>query len=232
MRISGRIFSIARAEILGRALAVASIGTLAVLPGVADAAIFNSPAPAAPSATLSFKSTAGTFTGRWAYRSIAISGDPKTTLAKMSLGNSEFDLVEQGGKITGTRPASKGKTYPVDGFAVYAARRAPQVVLHSTSVVNGKTYEYDYFGFLMPTWNVGANQPDTFMGTVVRTDPSAPEAPAIVVSFIATRESAAAAAAAPADDATPKAATAKPAKPAKTAAAPADATAAPATGTN
>ena len=232
MHALGRIFSTARAELVGRALAVAVVAAVTALPAGSQAAIFNSAAPAAAGATLSFKTTPGTFTGRWAYRSIAVSGDPKATLAKMALGTSEFDLVEQGGKITGTRPAGKGKTYPVEGFAVYAARRAPQVVLHSTSVVNGKTYEYDYFGFLMPSWNVGATQPDTFMGTVVRTDPSAPEAPAIVVSFIATRESAAAAATAPADEATPKAAVAKPAKSAKPAAAPADATVAPAAGTN
>jgi hypothetical protein len=37
---------------------------------------------------------------------------------------------------------------------------------------------------------VTANQPDTFMGTVVRTDPATPDAPAIVASFIATREGA------------------------------------------
>jgi len=208
MRGWGGIFSTARAGIAGTALVIVAAGAVAVLPGIAEAAIFNSPAPAASEASLTFKTTPGTFTGHWAYRSIAISGDPKMTLAKMSLGNSEFDLVEQGGKITGTRPAGKGKTYPVDGFAVYGARRAPQVVLHSTSVVNGKSYEYDYFGFLMPTWNVGATQPDTFMGTVVRTDPSAPEAPAIVVSFIATRATTAAAAL-PADQATPR-----PAKPA------------------
>jgi len=224
MHALGRIFGAVRAGNVGRLLAIAAVGAVAVLPGVADAAIFNSPAPATTGATLTFKTTAGTFTGKWAYRSIAISGDPKASFAKMALGSSEFDLVEQGGKITGTRPAGKGKTYAVDGFVVYAARRAPQVVLHSTSVVNGKTYEYDYFGFLMPSWNVGANQPDTFMGTVVRTDPSAPEAPAIVVSFIATRESAAAAAAA--DTSADGAAPAKPAKPAaaKPAAAPAAAT--------
>jgi hypothetical protein len=69
-------------------------------------------------------------------------------------------------------------------------------VLHSTSEVNGKSYEYDYFGYLMPSWAVGAAQPDTFMGTVVRTDAASPDAPAVVVSFIATREEVAAPAAA------------------------------------
>ncbi|HTJ58228.1 MAG TPA: hypothetical protein VL418_11755 [Devosiaceae bacterium] len=169
----------------------------ALLPGVADAAIFNSPTPAAAASSLSFKGAPGTFTGKWAYRSIAIAGDPKLPLAKMSLGTSEFDLIEQGGKITGTRPAGKGKTYVVDGFAVYGPRRAPQIVLHSVSDVGGKSYEYDYFGYLMPSWNVTGSQPDTFMGTVVRTDPGDPSAPAVVVSFIATREADAAAADAP-----------------------------------
>jgi hypothetical protein len=194
-----------------RPLAVAAVAGALLLPATAEAAIFAS-APAANSATLTFKSGAGTLTGRWTYRSIAISGDSKVPLSKMALGTSEFDLVEQGGKLTGTRPAGKGKTYDVTGFVVYGARRAPQVVLHSTSVVNGKSYEYDYFGYLMPSWSVNATQPDTFMGTVVRTDPDAPDAAAVVVSFIATRQAAAAPAAStkggkaeslPADSATP-----------------------------
>src|SRR6185437_12671702 len=181
-----------------RPLAVAAVAGALLLPATAEAAIFAS-APAANSATLTFKSGAGTLTGRWTYRSIAISGDSKVPLSKMALGTREFDLVEQGGKLTGTRPAGKGKTYDVTGFVVYGARRAPQVVLHSTSVVNGKSYEYDYFGYLMPSWSVNATQPDTFMGTVV-------------VSFIATRQAAAAPAAStkggkaeslPADSATP-----------------------------
>ena len=194
-----------------RAVALAAMVATVAAPGLADAAIFNSPAPAANPSSLTFKGAPGTFTGKWTYRSIAISGDPKVPLSKMSLGTSEFDLVEQGGKITGTRPAGKGKTYDVTGFAIYGSHRAPQVVLHSTSVVGGKSYEYDYFGFLMPSWNVAAEQPDTFMGTVVRTDPAAPEAPAVVVSFIATRVAAAAADAGPA---------ARPARPAARAAKP------------
>lgn len=168
--------------------AAAAVAAL-LLPVPAEAAIFAS-APAESPAALTFKTAAGSLTGKWAYRSIAITGDPKATLAKMALGNSEFDLVEDRGKITGTRPAGKGKTYEVSGFVVYGARRAPQVVLHSTSEVNGKTYEYDYFGYLMPNWNVAATQLDTFMGTVVRTDPASPDAPAVVASFIATREAA------------------------------------------
>lgn len=170
-------------------LAVAAAGLLVLAPAAAQAAIFGSPASqSAPEASLSFVGRPGSLTGKWAYRSIAISGDPRMSLSKMALGSSEFDLTEQGGKITGTRPAGKGKTYPVTGFVVYGSRRAPQIVLHSTSVVNGKNYEYDYFAYMMPAWNVGVAQPETFMGTVVRTDPASPEAPAVVVSFIATRE--------------------------------------------
>lgn len=169
---------------------IAAVGLAALasplLSGGASAAIFGSSTPA-PEASLIFKTAQGTLTGKWAYRSIAITGNPKATFASMALGSSEFDLVEEGGKITGTRPAGKDKTYPVTGFVVYGPRRAPQIVLHSTSEVNGKTYEYDYFAYLMPAWNVSATQPDTFMGTVVRTDPSDPKA-AVVVSFIATRE--------------------------------------------
>jgi len=133
-----------------------AIAALALAPIPAEAALFQTAQPA-KSATLSFKSAPGIFTGQWSYQSIAISGNPKTSLARMSLGGSEFALTEQGGKITGTRPAGKGKTYPVEGFAIYGSRRAPQIVLHSVSVVNGKSYEYDYFGYLMPAWSVTAN---------------------------------------------------------------------------
>jgi hypothetical protein len=168
-----------------------ALAALAFAPVPVEAALFQTAQPA-KSATLSFKATRGIFTGQWAYQTIAISGNPKTSLARMSLGGSEFTLAEEGGKITGTRPAGKGKTYPVEGFAVYGSRQAPTIVLHSVSVVNGKSYEYDYFGYLMPAWSVTASQPDTFMGTVVRTDPAAPGAPAIVASFIATREGTAA----------------------------------------
>ncbi|HVW92067.1 MAG TPA: hypothetical protein VHB74_05610 [Devosia sp.] len=181
---------------LKSAVAPLSIAVMAMVlaPLGAQAAIFAS-APKDDAASLSFKTTPGVFTGKWISRSIAISGDAKASFAKLGLGTSEFDLVEQGGKITGTRPgAAKGKTYDVNGVVVYGPRRAPQIVLHSTSVVGGKSYDYDYFGYLMPSWNVSASQPDTFMGTVVRTDPSAPNAPAVVVSFIATREGAAASA--------------------------------------
>lgn len=167
----------------GRGLAALMVGAALLVP-----ATFMAATPAAAASSLTFKSGAGTLTGKWAYRSIGISGDPKVPLSKLSLGSSQFDLVEEGGKITGTRPAGKGKTYEVSGFVVYGSRRAPQVVLHSTSVVNGKTYEYDYFAYLMPAWSVGVAQPDTFMGTVVRTDPEVADGDPIVVSFIATRE--------------------------------------------
>ena len=204
---------------------------LTAVPLGAQAAIFSS-APAQSESSLTFKTQAGTFTGKWAYRSIAISADPKAVATKLLLGTSEFNLIEQGGKITGTRPGATkgGKAYDVTGFVVYGPRKAPQIVLHSTSDVNGKSYEYDYFGYLMPSWNVGATQPDTFMGTVVRTDPSAPEAPAVVVSFIATRESPTAAGAVEPSAGAPDkpAKPAKPAKPKPAAAAPADANAAPA----
>jgi hypothetical protein len=167
-------------------LAAAAVA-MALAPIGAQAAIFASP-PKDNAASLTFKTTPGVFTGKWISRSIAISGEPKANFTKLGLGTSEFDLVEQGGKITGTRPAAtKGKTYDINGIVVYGARRAPQIVLHSTSEVGGKTYDYDYFGYLMPSWNVSGAQPDTFMGTVVRTDPSAPDSAAVVVSFIATR---------------------------------------------
>lgn len=176
---------------LGLGAAAVAAMIVAALPIAAQAAIFAS-APKDDAASLTFKTTPGVFTGKWISRSIAISGDAKASFAKLGLGTSEFDLVEQGGKITGTRPgAAKGKTYDVTGAVVYGPRRAPQIVLHSTSEVAGKSYDYDYFGYLMPSWNVSGNQPDTFMGTVVRTDPAAPNAPAVVVSFIATKEGAA-----------------------------------------
>src|SRR5664279_5544932 len=89
-----------------KAVSAVLLAAALVAPGVANAAIFNSPAPAAAASSLAFKTTAGSVAGRWAYRSIAISGDPKALMAKLALGSSEFDLTEAGGKITGTRPGS------------------------------------------------------------------------------------------------------------------------------
>ena len=56
----------------------------------------------------------------------------------------------------------------------------------------------DYFGYLIPSWSVGANEPDTIMGTVLRSDPANPSASPLIASFAATREAVAAPKAAPA----------------------------------
>ena len=53
--------------------------------------------------TLTLTAQAGTFTGKWVYRSFSISANPKDTLAKLALGLNELNLTEQGGRIVGQR---------------------------------------------------------------------------------------------------------------------------------
>ena len=138
-----------------------------------------------PSLTLNVQS--GAFTGKWVYRSFSISSNPKDTLAKLALGLNELVLTEQNGKITGQR-TGQGVSYELTGTALYAAKQGATIRLHGTATISGKNYNYDYFGYLMPSWSVGGNQPDTILGTVLRSDPANPANAPLIASFAATRE--------------------------------------------
>ncbi|MBI4922642.1 MAG: hypothetical protein HY834_12920 [Devosia nanyangense] len=137
--------------------------------------------------TLSLTAQAGAFTGKWVYRSFSVSSDPKATLAKLALGLNELTLTEQGGRIAGTR-TGQGVSYDLAGTALYAAKQGATIRLHGTATISGKTYNYDYFGYLMPSWSVGGTQPDTIMGTVLRSDPANPANAPLIAAFAATRE--------------------------------------------
>jgi hypothetical protein len=168
MRISWK--TIAAAAALTAALAV-PVGVLA---------------QAAP--TLTLMAQAGAFTGKWVYRSFSSSSKPTDTLAKLALGLNELVLTEgQGGKIAGQR-TGQGVTYDLIGVARYAPKVGATMTLHGTATISGKTYNYDYFGYLIPAWSVGGTQPATIMGTVLRTDPTNPANAPLIASFSATRE--------------------------------------------
>jgi hypothetical protein len=137
--------------------------------------------------TLTLMAQAGAFTGKWVYRSFGNSGNPKDTLAKISLGLNELTLTEQGGKVTGQR-TGQGVSYDLAGVALYAPKQGATIRLHGTATISGKTYNYDYFGYLIPSWSVGGAQPDTILGTVLRTDPTNPANAPLIASFSATRE--------------------------------------------
>ena len=138
--------------------------------------------------TLTLMAQAGAFTGKWVYRSFGISSSPKDTLAKLSLGLNELSLTEQGGRIVGQR-TGQGVTYDLTGNAFYAAKQGATVRLHGTATIGGKTYNYDYFGYLIPSWSgVGVVPADTILGTVLRSDPANPANAPIIASFSATRE--------------------------------------------
>jgi len=137
--------------------------------------------------TLTLTAKEGTFAGKWVYRSFGVSASPKDTLAKLALGLNELTLTEQGGKLTGQR-TGQGVTYNVTGTALYAAKQGATLRLHGTATIGGKNYNYDYFGYLIPSWSVGGTQPDTILGTVLRTDPTNPANAPLVASFAATRE--------------------------------------------
>ena len=137
--------------------------------------------------TLTLTAQAGAFNGKWVYRSFGVSAKPSDTLAKLALGLNELNLTEQGGKITGQR-TGQDVTYDLAGNALYAAKQGATIRLHGTATIGGKAYNYDYFGYLMPAWSVGAGQADTILGTVLRSDPANPANAPLIASFSATRE--------------------------------------------
>jgi len=139
--------------------------------------------------TLTLNAQAGAFAGKWVYRSFGISANPKDTLAKLALGLNELVLTEQGGKVAGQR-TGQGVTYDLAGNAFYAAKQGATIRLHGTATISGKAYNYDYFGYLIPSWSVGGAQADTILGTVLRSDPASPANAPLIASFSATREGA------------------------------------------
>lgn len=137
--------------------------------------------------TLTLEANAGAFTGKWVYRSFSVSNKSSEGLAKLALGLNELELTEQAGHIVGKR-TGQGVTYDLSGVARYAPKVGATITLHGTATISGKTYNYDYFGYLIPSWGVGTKQPDTIMGTVLRSDPANPANAPLVASFAATRE--------------------------------------------
>jgi len=138
--------------------------------------------------TLTLSAQPGAFNGKWVYRSFSISSKPADTLARLALGLNELDLVEQGGRVAGKR-IGQGVNYDLQGVARYIARQGATLRLTGQATISGKLYNYDYFGYLIPAWSVGgANQPDTIMGTVLRSDPESPSNAPLIASFAATRQ--------------------------------------------
>ena len=138
--------------------------------------------------TLTLNAQPGTFTGKWVYRSFTSSPKAGDSLAKLALGLNELDLTEQGGRIVGKR-IGQGVDYDLAGVALYVAKQGATIRLHGQATISGKVYNYDYFGYLIPSWGVpGATQPDTIMGTVLRSDPTNPSNAPLIASFAATRE--------------------------------------------
>ena len=129
----------------------------------------------------------GTFNGKWVYRSFSVSSKSTDTLAKLALGLNELTLTEQGGHVTGQR-TGQGVTYNLDGVVRYAPKEGATISLHGTATISGKSYNFDYFGYLIPSWTVGGKQVDTVMGTVLRTDATNPAAAPLIASFTMTRE--------------------------------------------
>ncbi len=130
----------------------------------------------------------GAFAGKWVYRSFDISNDPKKSLSNIALGQSELTLTESAnGQIAGTR-TGQGTTYQLAGTARYAAKVGATIRLHGTATIGGKNYNYDYFGYLIPSWSVSSGLPDTILGTVLRSDPANPTNAPVIASFSAVRE--------------------------------------------
>lgn len=137
--------------------------------------------------TLTLGAQAGFFTGKWIYRSFANSTNPKDTLAKLAYGTNELVLTEQNGQVGGQR-LGQGVTYDLVGNTFYAAKQGATIRLHGTATISGKTYNYDYFGYVVPSWTGIGSEPDTILGTVLRSDPANPANAPLIASFSATRE--------------------------------------------
>ena len=136
---------------LGSLGKIAAAGALALALAVPAAVL----AQGLPTLTLSAKE--GFFTGKWVYRSFSVSKSPKDTLSKLALGLNELVLTEQGGRVVGQR-TGQGVTYDLAGTALYAAKQGATIRLHGTATVSGKTYNYDYFGYVVPSWSVSAKR--------------------------------------------------------------------------
>lgn len=138
--------------------------------------------------TLTLNAQPGTFAGKWVYRSFSISNKPGDTLAKLALGLNELEITEANGRLTGKRTGS-GVSYDLTGVAYYVAKQGASIRLTGQATISGKVYNYDYFGYLIPSWSVtGAVQYDTIMGTVLRSDPANPSNEPLIASFSATRQ--------------------------------------------
>ncbi|MEO6396736.1 MAG: hypothetical protein ABIO40_12595 [Devosia sp.] len=161
------------------------IVALAVPVGVV-AIPFGALAQSAPP-TLQLMATSGAFAGKWVYRSFDINGDPKKTLGQIALGLNELTLTESNGSVTGTR-TGPGVSYNLSGVARYAPKQGATIRLTGTAEISGKTYNYDYFGYLIPSWSVASGVPDTILGTVLRSDPLNPTDKPVIASFSAVRQ--------------------------------------------
>jgi hypothetical protein len=116
-----------------------------------------------------------------------VSANPKDTLSKLQYGINELVLTEQGGKVAGQR-LGQGVTYDLTGNTFYAAKQGATIRLHGTATISGKTYNYDYFAYVVPSWTGVGTQADTILGTVLRSDPANPANAPLIASFSATRE--------------------------------------------
>jgi hypothetical protein len=139
--------------------------------------------------TLTINAQDGFFTGTWIYRSFSNSSNPKETLAKLAYGVNELVLTEQNGQVAGQR-VGQGVTYDLAGNTFYVAREGASIRLHGTATIGGKAYNYDYFAYVVPSWTGIGAEPDTLLGTVLRSDPANPANAPLIASFSATRESA------------------------------------------
>lgn len=137
--------------------------------------------------TLTLNAQPGTFAGKWVYRSFSISNKPGDTLAKLALGLNDLELTESGGRVTGKR-TGPNVSYDLSGVAYYVAKQGASIRLTGQATVGGKLYNYDYYGYLIPSWSVTGTQYDTIMGTVLRSDPANPSNEPLIASFTATRQ--------------------------------------------
>jgi hypothetical protein len=144
-------------------------------------------------------SRAGELSGKWTYRSyhnrpnVIVSDDDHAAEKALSLlfGEGVFTLTQEGDDLTGVFDMGGGYVLDVRGKAKPAAAGAP-VSLEFVGTGRAGTptanWEYDYVGYLVPTWPNGVKQVPAFVGTVLRGRPHGNSAAGYTASFIAVKQ--------------------------------------------
>jgi len=133
--------------------------------------------------------------GKWTYRSFhnnpaLVTGDPKTALS-LFFAEAVFSFdVKQDNSLTGTIDWSGGGL-DLQGTVqppTSAAPLAVQIVGRGRAGTQTEHWEYDYSGYLAPSWSNGVGQVPALVGSVLRAKPHDGAPAGYVASFVAVKQ--------------------------------------------